>query len=85
MIADILNLRVEKMQSGEGPAFGAAILAMVGAGQFASVEEACQALIRVTDSYEPNPSAVADYDARYPIYTSLYASLKDSFDKMASV
>jgi xylulokinase len=79
MIADILNLKVEKMQSSEGPAFGAAILAMVGAGAYKNVEEACAALITITESYSPNPATVADYDKRYPIYVGLYTALKDSF------
>ncbi|MCL1864008.1 MAG: xylulokinase [Defluviitaleaceae bacterium] len=83
IIADILQLRVEKMQSEEGPAFGAAILAMVGAGAFKNVEEACKALIKVTETFEPNKENAANYDKRYPIYVNLYSALKESFHSIA--
>jgi len=79
MTADILRLKVEKIQTGEGPAFGAAILAMVGAGAFENVEEACGKLISITESYTPNQETAAMYDKSYPIYKSLYSALKDSF------
>jgi xylulokinase len=83
MIADILHLRVEKIQSSEGPAFGAAILAMVGAGQFPNVETACAKLIEVSETYEPDTATATAYDTRYPIYAGLYAALKDSFNQIA--
>ena len=85
MVADVLNLRVEKMQSSEGPAFGAAILAMVGAGAYATVEEACGALIQVTEHFDPIPEHVAGYNKRYPIFTGLYGALKDSYKAIASI
>ncbi|MCL2457194.1 MAG: xylulokinase, partial [Defluviitaleaceae bacterium] len=75
MIADILRLRVEKMQSSEGPAFGAAILAMVGAGAYKNVEEACAALIKITETFSPNEDVSLEYDKRYPIYVNLYSAL----------
>lgn len=79
MIADILRLKVEKMQSSEGPAFGAAILAMVGAGAYKNVEEVCTALIKTTETFTPNDSTAANYDKRYPVYVGLYTALKESF------
>jgi len=79
IIADVLRLKVEKINATEGPAFGAAILAMVGAGAYATVEEACDKLIRATDVYTPNPAAADNYDSSYPIYTGLYTALADSF------
>ena len=83
LAADILNLNVEKIEAGEGPAFGAAILAMVGAGAFPTVEAAATALIAINETYAPNPEAVALYSRRYPIYTGLYSALKDSFHAIA--
>ena len=79
MTADILRLKVEKIQTGEGPAFGAAILAMVGAGAFTTVEEACTKLIAVSETFAPNPDTAALYDKCYPIYKNLYDALKPSF------
>ena len=83
MTADILNLKVEKIEAGEGPAFGAAILGMVGAGVFANVEEACGKLIAINETYLPCPETVALYDKRYPVYKNLYGALKDSFHAIA--
>ena len=54
MIADIFNLKVETINSTEGPAFGAAILAAVGDRCFHSVNEACEKLIQVIDTKYPN-------------------------------
>jgi xylulokinase len=82
MIADILHLKVEKMQSSEGPAFGAAILAMVGAGAYKNVEEACLSLIKITETFTPDKTVSADYDKRYPVYAGLYSALKESFRKI---
>ena len=81
--ASVLNLRVDKINSDEGPAFGAAILAAVGAGTFPSVEEACSKLIAVTQSYEPDPCAVTRYEKRYPIYNALYKNLAGTFAKLS--
>ena len=79
MIADILCLKVEKIQSDEGPALGAAILAMVGAGAFDTVEEACAKIIKAGETFEPNAETAKLYDKQYKIYESLYGVLKDTF------
>ena len=85
LTADILNLRVEKIQASEGPAFGAAILAMVGAGIYKTVEEACENLIAINEVFEPNQEKANAYNARYEIFTNLYSALKGSFDVIASL
>jgi len=84
MTADILRLKVEKIQTGEGPAFGAAILAMVGAGVFANVEEACAKLITINEAFTPNEDTANLYDNCYPIYKNLYNALKPSFDAIGN-
>ena len=85
IIADVLGLRVDKINSDEGPAFGAAILAQVGAGGFASVEAACEKLISVSQKFEPNSQATERYSKRYPIYKSLYKSLKNTFAEINNI
>ena len=82
MTADILGLKVEKINASEGPAFGAAILALVGAGAYPTVEDACEKLIKATDVFTPNPEAVAQYNKHYPIYKGLYPALQDSYKAM---
>jgi len=63
----------------EGPAFGAALLAGVGAGVYRDVPEACRATIRVVDRTPPEEQARAAYRRYYPIYRGLYPALKPSF------
>lgn len=63
----------------EGPALGVALLAGVGTGVYSSVPEACKSVIKVVDTTAADPAAKSIYDRYYPIYRSLYASLKDDF------
>lgn len=77
--ADVFDFELVTINVDEGPAFGVALLAGVGAGMYASVEEACDRTISVTDRTMPNSNDSALYDTFYPIYQALYASLKDHF------
>jgi xylulokinase len=77
--ADIYGTNVHTLSSTEGPAFGAALLAQVGTGGFASVPEACDATIRSVDSTAVDPKAKAFYDRAYAIYRSLYRDLHGTF------
>lgn len=76
MIADIFNLKVETINSTEGPAFGAAILAAVGDGYFSSVDEACEKLIQVIDTKYPNSRNIDFYKKKYQKFKKLYPLLK---------
>lgn len=82
IIANVLNVKVDKINSEEGPAFGAAILAAVGCGKYASVEEAAGKLIKVIDTTEQDPEIVKLYDKKYEVFKQLYPTLKEMFDKM---
>ena len=77
MIADIFNLKVETINSTEGPAFGAAILAAVGDGYFSSVDEACEKLIQVIDTKYPNSRNIDFYEKKYQKFKKLYPLLKN--------
>ena len=81
VVSDILNMKVERIHSNEGPALGAAILASVGAGIFENVQEACTNLIRTTDSFLPRQEYVKIYVKRYKIYKDLYIALKGVFNE----
>ncbi|MEG2437591.1 MAG: FGGY-family carbohydrate kinase, partial [Cetobacterium sp.] len=76
MIADIFNLRVDTVNSTEGPAYGAAILAMVGDGLYKDVNVACEALIKVIDTKYPNENNRKIYDEKYLKFKRLYPALK---------
>ena len=77
--ADIYGVDVHTVNATEGPAFGVALLAMVGAGAFAGVPEACDATIRLVER-TPTEAGVQDFHNRaYAIYRRLYQDLRESF------
>lgn len=85
ILADIFNLNVNIINSKEGPAYGAAILAAVGCGLYSSVDEACKSLIKITDKVEPKEENVEKYDKIYNVYASLYDCLKDKFEEISKL
>jgi xylulokinase len=81
--ASALGVELVTVNSTEGAAYGAALLAAAGSGAFASVEAACDAAIQVTGRDAPDPAWAKAYDALYPAYRGLYNALKPSFDALA--
>lgn len=82
IIANVLNVEVDRINSEEGPAFGAAILAAVGCGKYSSVEEACSKLIKVIHTTKQDKDIVALYNKKYEVFKDLYPNLKAMFEKM---
>ena len=76
MLADVFNKRVVSLESQEGSAHGAALLALVGTGQYATVQECCHAAIHEVASVAPRPQEAAIYAMGHKIYQSLYPALK---------
>ena len=68
----------------EGAAYGAALLAGVGAGLWPDVETACEAVVRITDHVSPNRRATQTYDQLYRVYHGLYEVLKPTFDTLTA-
>lgn len=83
--ADIYRQPIVLTNATEGPAYGVALLAGVGAGIWSSVEEACKQSIRQTEKISPNKKAAAAYEPFYRTYDKLYFDLKDRFKEMASL
>ena len=79
MQADVLGVPVVTVGPQGGAPYGAAILAAVGSGGFASVQEACRSWIRPLDRIEPDPKTAAAYDEAYERYRKLYPRLKRHF------
>ena len=79
ILANVLNLKVDILKIEEGPALGGAMLAAVGCGVFASVEEAAEKIIKVKETVEPDAETVALYNERYHAYTKIYPSVKNLF------
>ena len=82
MIANILNLKVDVIESEEGPAMGGAMLAAVANGEFASVEEAAAKIVKIVDTVEPEPELVAKYEERYQQFKQIYPTVKALFPKI---
>ena len=84
ILADTLGVELVTVNTTEGAAFGAAILAGVGAGLYSSVPEACQQMIALTGSTPPSEAEVA-YQDFYPHYRALYPALADQFKVIAEL
>ena len=80
IIANILGIKVDIIESEEGPGYGGAMLAAVGCGEFASVEEAADKLVKVIDTVEPDAELTAKYDVRYNQFKQIYPTVKPVFD-----
>ena len=84
IMADVLGVELVTVNTTEGAAFGAALLAGVGAGLFADVPAACETAIQITGR-TPVSDATARYQVLYPRYRALYPALKDEFAAIAAV
>ncbi len=80
MITNIMNMEVERITSEEGPGLGGAMLAAVGCGEYASVEEAAKAIVKVLDVEKPDPELVAKYEKKYQQFKTIYPACKPIFD-----
>ena len=82
IVANVMNLKVDVIESEEGPGYGGAILAAVGCKEFASVEEATEKLVKIVDTVEPDAELVAKYEERYQKFRQIYPTLKDLFQEL---
>ena len=80
VLADVLRRTVVTLETQEGSAYGAALIAMAGTGAYGSVPEVCRAVIREEASIDPQPSEA--YRKGYQVYRALYPALKPLFSKM---
>jgi xylulokinase len=83
ILADVLNSELATVNTTEGAAYGAALLAGVGAGIWSDVDAACNTAIHVTGSTAPTAKTAAHYEAVYAQYRALYPALKPTFELMA--
>lgn len=79
ILADVFGKRVATLETQEGSAYGAALLAMTGTREFASVPEACAAVIREAESISPRAAESATYAEAYTSYRALYPALRPVF------
>lgn len=82
IIANVLNIDVEKIDIEEGPALGAAMLAAVGCKEFESVKEATNKIVKVVNTVKPNPELVSLYDDAYNKFKQIYPTVKDLYKEL---
>ena len=83
ILASVLETELVTVNTTEGAAFGAALLAGVGFGTWPDVPSACKAAIHITGQTHPLPEQVSIYRNSYAIYRELYPALKPTFGRMA--
>lgn len=76
ILADILDVEIEILETEEGPALGGAILAAVACGEYASVEDAAKAIVKVKETVAPNTARTLAYRKKYEIFRGLYPAIK---------
>ena len=85
ILASVLEAELVTVNTTEGAAYGAALLAGVGAGAWTDVASACKACITITQSTRPDDSQVGSYRKAYPVYQELYPALKPTFASTAAI
>jgi xylulokinase len=85
MLADVFAKRVASVESQDGSAYGAALLAMVGTGEFSTVPEACRANLRETQSLAPSAPASNIYAGGYETYRALYPALRPIYARIGEI
>jgi xylulokinase len=83
IMASVLDAELVTVNTTEGGAYGAALLAGVGAGTWSDVASACQQCIKITGSTMPDPAQIDAYKHAYRNYEDLYPALKTSFGKIS--
>ena len=79
IIANVLNLRVDVLESEEGPSMGGAMLAAVACGEYADVEEIAAKVVKVVETVEPDAELVAKYEERYREFREIYPACRPLF------
>lgn len=79
IIANVMNMKVDVIESEEGPALGGAMLAAVGCGEYPDVETIAEKLVKVVDTIEPDPELVAKYEERYQEFKRIYPTVKSLY------
>ncbi len=82
IIANVLNIKVDVLESEEGPSMGGAMLAAVACGEYGSVEEIAEKLVKVVDTVEPIPKLAEKYEARYQQFRKIYPACKELFNDL---
>ena len=79
IIANVLGIKVDVIESEEGPAMGGAMLAAVACGEYPDVEAAADAIVKIVDTIEPESELTEKYNQRYEQFRQIYPKVKELF------
>ena len=82
---DIYGKELVTLRTSEGSAFGAALLAGVGAKIYASVQESAREAIQIRERMTPQAANVRRYDKQYQIYRSLYPAVRELAHRLGAL
>ena len=82
IMANVLNINVNIIESEEGPGLGGAMLAAVACGEYSSVQEAADKIVKVIGTEEPDAALAAKYDERYKKFKEIYPTVKALYDTL---
>ncbi|MFH1228479.1 MAG: xylulokinase [Planctomycetota bacterium] len=85
ILADVLNKEIVTVEPAEGSAYGAALLAGIGAGLYQNAGQACKSAIKIKGRIKPSGKNVIAYDKSYELFKSLYSALKDRFKMLGKM
>lgn len=82
ILANVLGIRVDVPENEEGPSMGGAMLAAVSCGEYQSVEEAAQAIVKIKEVIEPEPELTALYEECYQQFRKIYPACRQLFQQL---
>jgi xylulokinase len=85
MLSDLYGCPVKVLESDEGAALGAALLAAVGTGVYKNLDEACSAAVKKKKAAVPSKERSAEYEPYFKLYKKLYRSLFDDFKALSTI
>ena len=83
IVANVLNIELQCLESEQGPSMGGAMLAMVACGEYESVKAACASTVHVVSTVRPEPELAAKYEKRYQQFKKIYPACKELFAEFA--
>lgn len=82
IVANVLNIELQCLESEQGPGMGGAMLAMVACGEYASVKDACDKIVHVASTVKPELELAAKYEKHYQQFRQIYPACKNLFSNL---
>lgn len=79
IMANVLNLELDIIESEEGPALGGAMLAAVACGEYPDVKTAAEKIVKIVDTVSPDPELAEKYQKRYDQFRQIYPACRSLF------